>query len=199
MRNRLVVALSSMLAACGGVSTGTDSATDSETQTGSAASTGTDTTAATGTTGSTGTGTGTDTATGEPTTSNTSTGSTAATTGTGSTDTSTSTTDSTGTSTTDSTGTSTGTTGEPIDCPGADVALIQASFVKCADNVHAGQTAMAGGVTCADVCCVLGFAGCQHRAAQADFDACTPVNPQQSGTCADVFQPAWSSQCACIP
>ncbi|MCA9720221.1 MAG: hypothetical protein KC468_36505, partial [Myxococcales bacterium] len=94
-------------------------------------------------------------------------------------------------------GTTGGTTGA-LDCGDADVALILASFELC-DNPpqQVGQSASAPGVTCEQVCCAMGFESCVYRAAQADYDACNPPNANQSGSCADVFQPAWSSQCLC--
>lgn len=85
------------------------------------------------------------------------------------------------------------------ECPGADRGLISRSFMRCADGIHAGQSAAAGGVTCAQVCCVLGFSSCRHRAAQADFRSCMPRSPSRSGTCSDVFRSTWSSQCRCNP
>jgi hypothetical protein len=117
----------------------------------------------------------------------------------------------TGTSGDTTTSTSTlETTGEPAstgdsstgdvlpDCGGVDVAAIQAAFIECPDPGFLGQTASVHGVTCADICCAFSFAGCSHRAAQADFNACMPADPPPSGTCGDVFQPAWSSQCVCL-
>jgi hypothetical protein len=217
MRSRRAIVLCAMFLACGD-RPGTGSASDGGSSTGGASTTAATTGATTthATTGDTGTATGTasGTTTGEPmSSSSTGVDGSGSTGGPVSTDTSTSTRGATGGSTDDTSGTGTtdGTTGDgtgsttsettagPIDCPGADIALIQASFVTCPDALHAGQSAPAAGVTCTDVCCALGFSGCQHRAAQADYNACMPDDPQQSGTCEQVFQEAWSSQCRCIP
>ena len=89
-------------------------------------------------------------------------------------------------------------TGCPLStCGGVDESLIKAHFLPCPDGKHLGQVAPAAGVTCAEVCCVFGFAGCSQRAAQSSFDPCLPAKPAKSGSCADVFQDQWSSQCAC--
>ncbi len=90
------------------------------------------------------------------------------------------------------------TTEEPPDCGDADTELIMQSFVACDDPpTLVGQIQSAPGVTCADVCCVLGFDGCAFRAGQSDFSPCMPNNPPMTGTCMDVFQAQWSSQCMC--
>lgn len=84
-------------------------------------------------------------------------------------------------------------------CDGANVALIEASFSVCPATSQVGQSAAAGGVTCEQVCCVLGFSGCAFRGAQADYNACTPTPTVATGTCSDAFGPTWSSQCVCEP
>lgn len=84
-------------------------------------------------------------------------------------------------------------------CGPVDEALLSSSFTPCADGSRIGQSQSAAGATCEDVCCVFGFVGCSHRAAQADYDACVPDEPAQSGTCADEFAASWSSQCVCVP
>jgi len=84
-------------------------------------------------------------------------------------------------------------------CGAVDVARIGAHFVSCGDGARVGQNESAPGVTCNDVCCTFGFAGCSHRAAQASFAACTPGSPTPTGSCDDVFQDQWSSQCVCTP
>jgi hypothetical protein len=80
---------------------------------------------------------------------------------------------------------------------GTQDTLMRGAFRVCADGIHIGQSAPAAGVTCSDVCRVLGFGGCEYRAGQAGLEACTPVNPSRSGECADVFKDNWSSQCLC--
>ncbi len=80
---------------------------------------------------------------------------------------------------------------------GARDALIRGVFGVCTDGIHVGQSAPAAGVTCDDVCRVLGFAGCDYRAGQAGLEACAPANPERSGSCKDAFQENWSSQCRC--
>jgi len=112
--------------------------------------------------------------------------------------------------TTDATTTGTSTAGETSSsgdtstgtvlpfCDGADVAAIQAAFVECISPGFIGQSKSISGVTCWDICCAFGINNCSHRAAQADYNACMPDNPPPSGDCADVFQPAWSSQCSCL-
>ena len=82
---------------------------------------------------------------------------------------------------------------------GASDDTIRGAFGVCADKVHVGQSQAASGVTCADVCRVLGFSGCEYRAGQAGMEACTPANPDRSGSCTDVFKEGWSSQCRCTP
>ncbi|MCC6901410.1 MAG: hypothetical protein IT377_20725 [Polyangiaceae bacterium] len=83
-------------------------------------------------------------------------------------------------------------------CGGADESWIKSHFMPCDDGEHIGQVASAPGVTCEQVCCVFGRAGCAHRAAQAGFDACVPANPAPTGACSDVLQAQWSSACACL-
>ena len=76
---------------------------------------------------------------------------------------------------------------------------VRATFADCGQGGRVGQRGSASGVTCELVCKVLEKKGCLHRAAQADYDACLPHDPERSGSCADVFQPGWSSQCVCAP
>lgn len=84
-------------------------------------------------------------------------------------------------------------------CGDADVPLIEGAFTACEGSPgQVGQTAAAGGVTCEDVCCVLGFSGCSHRASQSGFNACSP-SPAATGSCSDVYGATWSSQCICTP
>jgi hypothetical protein len=78
-------------------------------------------------------------------------------------------------------------------------ALIAASFRACPGTSNVGQVAPAGGVTCSEVCCALGFVGCAYRAAQSDFATCELPNPARTGSCSDVFRENWSSQCVCTP
>ena len=77
--------------------------------------------------------------------------------------------------------------------------LIGVSFQVCPDDIHAGQLAPVADVTCEQVCQVLGFQGCEYRAGQSGMEACTPTNPDQSGSCEDAFSEGWSSQCRCVP
>jgi hypothetical protein len=78
------------------------------------------------------------------------------------------------------------------------VALIESAFVACEAVGYVGQIDMAAGVTCAEVCCVFGYGGCSHRAAQLGLDGCTPEMPEPVGACEDMFEGgAWSNQCVC--
>lgn len=76
-------------------------------------------------------------------------------------------------------------------------ALIVESFETCPGTTNVGQIAPAGGVTCEQVCCAMGFDGCEYRGPQADYDTCEYDVPPQTGSCSDVFGPTWSSQCVC--
>jgi hypothetical protein len=80
---------------------------------------------------------------------------------------------------------------------GTQDALVRGAFGVCTDGVHVGQSAPVAGITCSDVCSVLGFSGCEYRAGQSGLEACTPVSPERSGACTDVFKDNWSSQCLC--
>lgn len=83
-------------------------------------------------------------------------------------------------------------------CP--NEAFIKSTFTRCdASATHVGQFGDAPGVTCHAVCCTFGFSGCAYRAAQSGLTACDPPNPGDSGTCTDIFQTTWSSQCVCTP
>lgn len=73
---------------------------------------------------------------------------------------------------------------------------VREAFVRCGDSTRLGQTRPVAGATCSQACQAFGLK-CLHRAAQANLDACTPAAPERSGTCDDVFQPSWSSQCVC--
>ncbi|HET6583000.1 MAG TPA: hypothetical protein VFG69_06130 [Nannocystaceae bacterium] len=93
---------------------------------------------------------------------------------------------------------------ESLDCGscgpacGTDtqVAAILAAFEPCA-GAQLGQTSGVAGVTCEQICCAFGFEGCEYRGAQADYDACNPSPAPATGSCSDVFQASWSSQCVC--
>ena len=78
-------------------------------------------------------------------------------------------------------------------------AMILASFQRCGSEARVGQSAFAPGVTCNDVCCAFAFSGCAHRATQGDLVACDPSAPSPTGSCSDVYQANWSSQCICSP
>jgi len=77
------------------------------------------------------------------------------------------------------------------------VAAIDAAFEPCPSGDSVGQSAGVAGVTCEQVCCTFGFAGCEYRGAQIDYDACSPTPTAMTGDCDDVFQASWSSQCVC--
>lgn len=84
-------------------------------------------------------------------------------------------------------------------CGDADVSLIESAFEVCPGTAQVGQSAAAGGVTCEEVCCVMGFSGCSSRGIQADFNACSPTPTAPIGSCSDVFGSTWSTQCICTP
>jgi hypothetical protein len=77
------------------------------------------------------------------------------------------------------------------------VAAILSAFEPCDSGNSVGQSSGVAGVTCEQVCCAFGFAGCEYRGAQVDYDACNPTPPPATGDCDDVFQASWSSQCVC--
>lgn len=209
MRLRLAVLVVTFACGDSGGSTATTTTTDPQT---TATTTGTSTSTTTGTTGDAPTGSGSAEASSggastgpDPTTGAVLTATGDMTTTTTADDTTSTGTTSTGT-TSDST-TSTGTTGTPADdtttsvlpeCDGADVAAILDAFVECPSPGYFGQKQPISGVTCWDVCCAFGIINCGFRAAQADFDACNPMNAQPSGDCSDIFQMQWSSQCNCL-
>ena len=72
---------------------------------------------------------------------------------------------------------------------------LSGGWVACG-NKRFGQTQSAPGVTCSQVCSSFGMT-CSYRAGQQDYNACIPSNSGPSGTCGDVFQASWSSQCVC--
>ena len=81
--------------------------------------------------------------------------------------------------------------------PNPEQGDLRVAFSACPDGKHIGQSRPSPGATCEKVCLAFGFGACVHRAGQADYAACSPKNPEASGSCADVFQPGWSSQCRC--
>jgi len=194
--------------ACGDSGGSTTTTTTTDPQTSAADTTGTSTSTTTTTTGDTPTGSGSAdassggastgpdpttgavlTATGDMSTSTT-VADTTSTTGTTAADTST-------TSTTSTTADDTTTSALP-ECDGADVRAILDAFIECPSPGYLGQTKPISGVTCWDICCAFGTLNCGFRAAQADYNACDPMNAQPSGDCSDVFQMQWSSQCNCL-
>jgi hypothetical protein len=80
--------------------------------------------------------------------------------------------------------------------------VIGTTFAKCSvavdGGVGVGQKASVKGVSCNDVCCYFGYSGCVRRAPQLDYDPCAPFFGT-GGTCDDVFEDTWSSQCICKP
>lgn len=74
---------------------------------------------------------------------------------------------------------------------------ILTAFEPCASGNSLGQNEGISGVTCDQVCCAFGFDDCEYRGAQAGYDACNPTPAPATGTCGQVFAPAWSSQCVC--
>lgn len=83
-------------------------------------------------------------------------------------------------------------------CGGADVAAILDAFEECLSPGYYGQSKPIAGVTCWDICCAFGIFNCSHRSAQDDFNACEPNAPRAVGSCDEVFQADWSSQCFCL-
>lgn len=192
MRVRLAALF--VVIACGdsGGTAATTTSTDPQT-TAAATTTGTSTSTSTGTTADAPTGSGSaDASSGGATGPDPTTGAVLTATGDMTTDDTTSTTGTTGTTADD-------TTTNPLpECDGADVAAILDAFIECPSPGYLGQTKPISGVTCWDICCAFGILNCGFRAAQADFDACNPMNARPSGDCSDEFHMQWSSQCNCL-